>query len=498
MSAATTGPTTGPAPVTDTGVLLPADPARVITRFFVAGREDSGPGDSRAGGVVDRILHLDDAQVTAALAELDRRFEGRHQALHDVFRQHASMVVSLIGDNERLSAERVLLLGAAFTHEYAIEGAALCNPSAVLHPVQDASGDASFVISVRGIGEGHRSCIGFRTGRVTAAGVVTVDAPGPFPRAGVSTPGLNDRGVVHVMLAALDDDHENAAYVLDSLPPFFSDADLDARLRALTADGATRRNTVTTIANLRALARSSYCVAFPPTTGLSERVLWPQAPAEDHGMEDARFVRFTHDDGTVTYYGTYTAYDGANIAQHLLETTDFASFTASPVAGAAAKGKGLALFPRKVGGRFAALSRSDRETNAVAFSDDVRWWPEATVIQSPEAAWEILQLGNCGPPIETDQGWLVLTHGVGPMRTYAIGALLLDLDDPAHVLGWSDGPILSPPIDRPGGYVPNVVYSCGGFVHGDTLVLPYGVADQSIAIATLSIDELLGSLHRGV
>jgi predicted GH43/DUF377 family glycosyl hydrolase len=211
-------------------------------------------------------------------------------------------------------------------------------------------------------------------------------------------------------------------------------------------------------------------------------------------MEDTRLVRFSEDDGTVRYFGTYTAFDGQNIAQHLLETTDFRSFDVSPMAGAAALGKGLALFPRMVGGRYVALSRSDRETNAIAFSDDLRRWETSEVLQVPERSWEILQLGNCGSPIETPHGWLVLTHGVGPMRTYSMGALLLDLDHPERVLASSSEPFVVPVELFRDGYVPNVVYSCGGFAFGDVLVLPYGLADQSIAIATWSIRALCASL----
>ena len=483
------------AKVTESGIELNPDHSRVITRFFVPGHEDVGPGDSRAAPVIERILRLDEGEVEAAMRDVDERFAHRHEALHDTFAEHAAMVTSRIDPTVSLSKARQLLLGASFTHEYSIEGAALCNPSAVLHPLQDASGDAAFILSVRGIGEGHRSSIGFRTGTVTAAGTVTIDEPGPFPRIGNTTPGLNDRTVFHTKLAALGDDHENAADVLDGLPQRFDDAELAGQIARLAADAATRRNTATTIANLRGLARSSYSIDFPSTTDLSERVLWPEAPAERHGMEDARFVRFVNDDGAVTYYATYTAFDGINVSQQLLETTDFATFTASPIAGTAAIGKGLALFPRLVHGRYVALSRADRETNAIAFSDDIRCWTTADTIQIPDRVWEILQLGNCGSPIETEAGWLVLTHGVGAMRIYSLGAILLDLDEPQRVLARSTMPIVSPNKDRPGGYVPNVVYTCGGFAHNDMLVLPYGVGDQSISIATLSIEQLLSTLQ---
>jgi predicted GH43/DUF377 family glycosyl hydrolase len=394
-----------------------------------------------------------------------------------------------------MSQARRLLLGASFTHEFTIEGAALCNPSAVLHPVQDATGDAAFIVSVRAIGEGHTSSIGFRTGRVTASGEVTLDPAAPFAQTASAAPGLNHRAVIHAKLAELDDDRENAAYVLDGLPMDFDDDQLDVRLRGLAADIATRRRTSTTIANIRSLSRSSYEAEFPRSTDISERVLWPQVPAESRGMEDARFVRFVDDSGEVVYYATYTAFDGSRIAQHLLSTTDFVKFTASPVAGVAAVGKGLALFPRKIRGRYAALSRSDRETNAIALSDDLYCWDSAETIQVPERPWEILQLGNCGSPIETEAGWLVLTHGVGPMRTYSLGAMLLDLDEPQRVLAQTEEPIIQPVFGRRDGYVPNVVYSCGAVAHNDILVLPYGVGDQSISIATVSIEQLVRSMQ---
>lgn len=481
--------------VTDTGIELVPDVARVITRFFVPGREDTGPGDSRAAPVIERILQLDEATVEASVRDVDARFSHRHHALHATFAEHAARITERLDPDVTLSASRELLLGASFTHEYSIEGAALCNPSIVLHPQQDSDTSAAFILSVRGIGEGHRSSIGFRTGAVAADGTVTLDAPHPFPCIAAATPEPHHQAVFRTRLGQLDDDRENAAYVLDALPPRFSDEELATRIDGLAADVATRRHTSTTIANLRDLARSSYRSSFADWTHVSERVLWPQAPAERHGMEDARFVRFTDDDGEVVYYATYTAYDGSSVAQHLLETTDFRSFSASPMAGDAATGKGLALFPRKVDGRYAALSRADRETNAIAFSDDPRCWPNSQTIQVPDRSWEILQLGNCGSPIETTEGWLVLTHGVGPMRTYSIGAILLDLNEPQRVLARSAEPILGPGHDRRDGYVPNVVYTCGAMAYGDTLVLPYGVGDQTISIATLSIESLLDSLR---
>ena len=490
-------PSIGAVAVHDTGILLEPDHSRVITRFLVPGQEDVGPGDSRAAAVIDRIIQLDEGEVVAAMRDIESRFEDRHEMLHDILELHASLVSNRIDPAITLTSDRRLLLGAAFTHEYSIEGAALCNPSAVLCPGQagDGEGDAAFVLSVRGIGEGHRSSIGFRTGVVTAAGEVMIDEPGPFPCTAPASPTVHSRAVVHAQLAALDDDHENAAYVLDALPAQFGDAELDARIAALVANKATRRHTATTIAHLRRVATSSYRSTFSAASELSERVLWPHSPVERQGMEDARFVRFVEDSGAIAYYATYTAFDGVDVAQHLIATDDFISFTISPMAGAAATGKGLALFPRRIGGLYMALSRSDRETNSIAISDDLSCWPTAHPIQTPLRPWEIVQLGNCGSPIETAAGWLVLTHGVGAMRTYSLGAILLDLDDPRQVIARLDKPIITPGRDTRDGYVPNVVYSCGAFAHGDTLVMPYGMGDQAISIATLSIDQLLGAMH---
>lgn len=481
-------------PIADTGVRLRADPSRLVTRFFVPGREDSGPGDSRATPVVERILAIDELTVGPLVADLDERFSGHHRDLHATFLAHADMISTRVPHGTVLTPARQLLLGASFTHEYSIEGAALCNPSIVVAPDQPPEGPCRFVMSVRCIGEGHRSSIGFRTGTISDEGVVTVDEPGIFCETNRSSPGANDRSVFHASLSALNDDHENAAKVLDALPDRFSDEQLEMQISLLESDSLTRRNTANTIGHLRDVARASYVAHFNPSTSISERVLWPQTAAESHGMEDARFVQFTSDAGERTYCATYTAYDGANISQQLLETTNFERFTSTPLAGPAAAGKGLALFPRKIHGRYAALSRSDRETNSIAFSTDIHHWPTSETIQVPTRPWEILQLGNCGSPIETERGWLVLTHGVGPMRTYTLAAILLDIDEPRTIIGRSPSPILEPGALGSTGYVPNVVYSCGALARHDTLVLPYGIADQSIGIATLSISNLLDTM----
>jgi predicted GH43/DUF377 family glycosyl hydrolase len=475
---------------------LAADRSRVIARLFVPGQEGFERQDSRAGAVLARILCLDEDEVRTSLDDVVTRFDGRHRDLAGTFRRHAREVADRLDPASDLSDVRMLLLGAVFTSEYAIEGAALCNPSVVAHPdqTQTAVGSLRFVMSVRGIGEGHRSSIGFRTGAVDGAGDVTIDDPAPFASAGPVVPTLLDGTVIRSELYRLQGPGEAADYVLDALGERFTRADLDEQLDKLQTHRRTRGRAAETISLMRTIAERTYAVEFGDDVTLSERVLFPAMSAEGAGMEDARFVRFVDDDGSVTFYASYTAYSGSHISQQLLQTTDFRTFTSMPMVGRAAANKGLALFPRRIRGRFAAMSRSDRESNSIAFSDHPFEWTASVACQQPARAWEALQVGNCGPPIETEAGWLVLTHGVGPMRTYRIGAMLLDLDDPTRILGRLRQPLLSPAVDEQDGYVPNVVYSCGALVHRGTLVLPYGIGDAAIGVATVPLGELLAAL----
>ena len=475
---------------------LAADPSRVITRLFVPGQEGFEDQDSRSGPVLARLLALHDDEAEQSFADVVSRFDGRHRDLLGTFRQHARAMADRLDPLDPLTDARQLLIGAAFTSEYAIEGAALCNPSMVAHPDQSGvpPGHLRFVMSVRGIGEGHRSSIGFRTGTVDAAGHAVVDRPPQYATTGVVGPAQFDVAVFRAELHRLGSNGEDVDYVLRPLGERFTVVDLEEQLDRLHHHVRTHVHGQQTIAAIRAIAERTYSVVFGDDVPLPERVLWPAMAAERHGMEDARFVRFTDDDGTVSYLATYTAYDGHRLSGQLLETTDFASFTSSPVAGPAAANKGVALFPRRIDGRYAALSRFDRETNMLAFSANPRDWESAVPLQAPERAWELLQLGNCGSPIETDAGWLVLTHGVGPMRTYSIGALLLDLDDPSRILGQTREPLITPVPDERDGYVPNVVYSCGALVHADTLVVPYGIGDSAIGIASVALPELLDAL----
>ncbi len=472
------------------------DPRRVVAKLFIPGHEVLIEGESRAGSVIERILALDDEQATATLDEVVVLFADRHPDLPAILIEHFDLVAHRITSRVELSDTRKQLMGAYFTQEYAIEAAGVSNPSMVAHPDQTSlgGGEVRFVMSVRAVGEGHRSSIEFRTGVIGADAQVRFDEPGVPVHSGRPGPARYRRDLFHGLLRGFDDVGSSAAFVLDSLPDPFSGEQLDGALRTLNDQRVTRRDAIETIERIRQVAASSYEVTFSPAASISQCVLSPTAPAESHGMEDARFVRFAHDDGTATYYATYTAYDGAHVAPHLLATADFRTFTSNQLTGRAATNKGLALFPRRVGGRYVALSRWDRETNSVAMSDDLTVWDEPTSLRQPYKPWDLVQLGNCGSPLESPAGWIVLTHGVGPMRRYAIGAALLDLDDPARMIGSLTEPLLVPADDERDGYVPNVVYSCGAMLHGDNIVVPYGRADANIGVAIVPLDQLLDQL----
>jgi predicted GH43/DUF377 family glycosyl hydrolase len=472
--------------------LLP-DPARVVGQLFVPGHALSGQSEGRASRVVSHVLDLSDDEVSIALDDIVLRFDGRHRDLLEMFEHHAERLANRIGPEIELSELHRVLLGATFTQEVAIEATAVCNPSAI--PAADqsglATGELRVVLSVRQIGEGHRSTIGFRTVVVGPDGEVSIEPRGPYTVAGT----IDEVDLDADMFADLSSDVDGGSvrWVLDGLGARFTASQLAARVHELEAQQDTRRNVSGTSARLTDRAARCYEASFPATSTLDERILSPACAVESNGLEDARFVRFV-DDGAITYHATYTAYDGSAIKQQLLTTTDFVTFTSAPLLGPAAADKGMALFPRKIGGRFHALCRSDGARNALAVSDDIRRWPASTPLEVADTPWSSVQAGNCGPPIELDEGWLVLTHGVGAMRTYSIGALLLDLDDPSIVLGQTVEPLIAPLPDERDGYVPNVVYSCGALRHGDLIVVPLGLADCRIGFATFTIADALDAM----
>jgi predicted GH43/DUF377 family glycosyl hydrolase len=477
------------------GVTLTADPKRVIVKLFVPG-EDAALVRSRAPALIERIARLDDDETSRLLDETLKRFGGRHHDLAATFGHHYGLVHHRIGPASEPSPITRQLIGAYFSHEYAVEAAALCNPSIVAHPDQADldTGRLRVAISLRQIGEGHVSSIGFATAVLGPHPSLTIaDRSGPL-RTGRRTSARHRRDLLAAGLADDGWDNEVSATVLGSLPEQFDDDDFERALGALPSDLLTRTTTQSTLEQLRRTTSASYAIRFPADVPLHQRVLWPATASESNGMEDARFVRATGDDGELAYHATYTAYDGRHIAARMLSSDDLCHFQASPMRGPGARNKGIALFPRAVGGRRLALCRSDGETIGLTILDRTNQWQHPVPLHVPYRGWELIQAGNCGSPIETDDGWLVLTHGVGPMRRYAIGALLLDLRRPERVIAELPGVLLAPDETERDGYVPNVVYSCGGLLHDGTLWLPYGASDTRVGFATVPLKTLLDAM----
>jgi predicted GH43/DUF377 family glycosyl hydrolase len=477
---------------------LRPDASRTLCRLFVPGQETLIRGGSRAMAVIDRVLELSEQEVERTLARTLARFSDRHRDLAETLERNFGLIAHRLGAEIKVERARRQLIGAYFTQEYALEAAALFNPSIVAHPDQTGcrSGEVRFVMSLRAVGEGHMSSIEFRSGTIGSDYEIRFDPPGRSLDTGCPRSVLYDRDLFHEKLAEFGHEDENARFLWSILPSRFTSAELDIALAKLSKQHVTRGDSAAFADKARWMAASNYTVEFDERHDLSERVLWPTGPAESHGMEDARFVRFTDGDNPV-YYATYTAYDGSQVAPQLLETSDFRTFTVSQLSGPSARNKGMALFPRRVGGRYTALSRWDRESNAIGYSDDGHRWSEAITVQAPTRPWELIQLGNCGSPIETPAGWLVFTHGVGPMREYAIGVVLLDLDEPERLIAALSEPLLVADESEREGYVPNVVYSCGPMIHGETIVLPYGCSDSSVRTATIDLSLLLERLMPG-
>jgi len=418
---------------------LRPDPARVVVRPFKPATEprDLNPTDrTRANHIVDRVMALDAASVAALLSEVLENFIGRHRNLLETFEARADEMEAAFTGHTPFTQDQRRLIGAYFMHEYSFEAAALFNPSIVAHPDQSgvAEGARRFILSLRAVGEGHVSSLTFRSGLVAADGNVSVDPPAR----------------------------------LASIP----------KVRTPSAEDLERVE-----------------LNFNPAEDISERVIFPVLPSQSNGVEDARFVEFD-ERGTKTFYATYTAYTGRSIRSELIETRDFASFRMTPLRGDAARNKGMALFPRKIAGKYAMIARQDNENLYLIYSDDLYCWNGGEAILKPRFPWEFVQIGNCGSPLELDEGWLLLTHGVGPVRRYSIGAVLLDKANPAKVLARSHEPLVRPePSDREG-YVPNVVYTCGAMRHKERIILPYAVSDTFCTFATMKIAALLESLQR--
>jgi len=417
---------------------LRPDPARVIVRPFKPATEprDLNPTDkTRANHIVERVLNLDSQAAAGQLADVLENFQGRHRNLLKTFELRADEMEEALLAHCTFSEVQRQLIGAYFLHEYSFEASALFNPSIVPHPDQSgiSNGSLRFILSLRAVGEGHVSSLTFRAGVIAADGSIKVD---PTARLAMSP------RIAHRTAGPIGDEVE---------------------------------------------------VAFEPGQDISERVIFPVTEAQSNGIEDARFVQFS-DGGRTTYYATYTAYKGTAIRSELIETTDFLSFRMTPLQGAAARNKGMALFPRKIDGRYAMIARQDNENLYLVYSDDLYRWEGGQAILKPQFPWEFVQIGNCGSPIELEEGWLMLTHGVGPVRKYSIGAALLDKRDPSRVLARSSEPLLRPEPSEREGYVPNVVYTCGAMTHNDQLILPYAVSDTYSNFATIQISALMRSM----
>ncbi len=492
-------------------VRIEPDLGRVITKPFLPGDVAGSANNTRIQLALSRILAMDEPDVVTLLASTRAEFGGRHRRLEAVLQRSVDALAERVTIPTGLSSARRELIGAYFTQEYAIEAAALSNPSIIAAPDQSGlgPGETRFLLSLRAIGEGHVSCIEFRSGVIDGDLNVTVDPPTPYAVTGSRSGADYDKTLFRAKLDELGALNAIADAVLARVESSFSLVDLEAAISGVRASGSndpflaemhltelhlTELMITDTMHLLHWLASSSYRLSFAGVADISERVIFPGGPTESSGMEDVRLVRFVEENGAIRYYGTYTAFDGHQILPQLIETEDFVSFSVSTLAGRSAQNKGIALFPRRVHGQFLALGRHDNVNNFLMASHDVRVWDRAELIQQPKRPWELLQLGNCGSPLETEAGWLVITHGVGPMRRYSLGALLLDLDEPSRVIGHLAEPLLAPSPDERDGYVPNVVYSCGSMIHGEHLVLPYGFADVGARIATVMLADLLDRL----
>jgi len=476
-----------------TDLHLHPDPSRVMIRFFPPHTED------RIERVAARVMSLDHASVRERLDMVMGFFKDRHHDILPILLRHYERVSPYMITDLEPSEERKLLIGAYFTSEFALESAALFNPSIVPHPDQSRlkPGELRIVLSLRAIGEGHRSSLEFRSGVIGSDYEIRIDTPNGL----ITNPHLiqnpaYEKRVFERKLYELERENEVSRSVLAGLDDEFTFSDLIAQVdRVRRSDHCRSRNVAETLSAISNLAVSIYDVGFDRRLPMSERVIVPHSGNERKGIEDARFVMFQDDEGARNYYATYTACDGSSFLPQLLETADFTRFRFITLNGEGVSNKGMALFPRPIKGRFAMLSRQDNENIYLMYSEDIHFWNERKIVMKPSYPWEFVQTGNCGSPIEIDEGWLVLTHGVGAMRRYCIGAILLDKEDPTRVIGRLKEPLLEPDENERQGYVPNVVYTCGAMVHQEKLILPYAMSDYATTFALVDLKALLESLR---
>jgi predicted GH43/DUF377 family glycosyl hydrolase len=469
------------------------DASRVLLRPFIPVQAQ------RLTNIIGRVMSLTEGEAEQLLDTVMAEFNTRHVNIERVFERHYTAVrASMFTDREPSRARR-LLLGSYFTAEYALESAALFNPSIVPHPDQAyvPPGWIRFIMSFRATGEGHISSIEFRTGIVNDQNEIVMDRCGRYVTEAMVVPNPTyAKALFERKLQEMGFDNRTFREVIGPLEEEFTLSDLKASVKAEQAASRNHRHEEQRTRDAIVwLAESNYEIRFDPEQPISERVIFPYSSNESNGIEDARFVRFVDDEGEVTWHATYTAYNGKVILPQILSTSDFLTFQVVTLNGKAVENKGMALFPRKIRGRYAMISRQDNENLFLMYSDHLHFWQEMEKIVRPSYPWEFVQMGNCGSPLETEAGWILLTHGVGPMRKYCIGAVLLDRDDPSRVIGRLREPLLAPNENEREGYVPNVVYTCGALIHNRQVIIPYAMSDSASSICTVSLDELLAHLQ---
>lgn len=476
-------------------VIFQPDASRVIARFMYT-------SDERGITLINKILALTDKQQREVLTQVLRDYSKRHRSISRVFEKHFNLLAHLFASMDiepgSLKNTQKILIGSYFTMEYSLEAAAFFNPSIFENPDQSEvqQNEKRIIISFRATGEGHISSIVFRSGIIDSNNRILLETPGKM----LESPEHVKNHSYHknTLLSKLEEmqDCTSIGYrlIANALPGTFTYEELKKLVEQTRVLVDKDADSLVLLDEIMWLASSHYEMDFSVDTSISERVIFPIADTEMKGIEDARFVRFTGDDGDVTYYATYTAYDGVTILPKLLQTKDFYHFKVMPLHGKVAQNKGMALFPRKINGQYAMLCRKDGVNNYLSYSKNINVWREASLLQTPRYTWELLQMGNCGSPLETPEGWLIITHGVGPVREYVISVSLLDLENPSKVIGRLPYPLLIPNDKEREGYVPNVVYSCGSMIHQGSLIIPYAMSDYVSTYATVNLAELLAAL----
>lgn len=476
-------------------IRLYPDSKRVITRFF-------DHNEVKAKSIISKILDMSESDAEISLNQVLREFAKRHRNITRIFQRNYNKLTHYISNvtdkPELISQTKRYLIGSYFTMEYSIESAALFNPSIVEHPDQTGleEGQRRFIVSFRATGESHISSIVFRSGIINSNNDIFFDPQGNYiGEAEIIKAYVYDKEVFLTVLSEHGIHNNVSTEILNKLGDFFYYTELKEMIDTIKSSRKLTLEQTRTINQMMWLANSHYEISFSQDTDISERVIFPSSRTESNGIEDARFVKFTDENGDNYYYATYTAFDGWTILPKILETKDFYYFKNLPMHGECVKDKNFAMFPKKIDGKYVMLSRLDGINQYIMFSDNINVWEKAEILQIPKFNWELIQIGNCGSPIELEEGWLVITHGVGPMRKYCLGAILLDRKNPKEIIARLSEPLIVPNEDEREGYVPNVVYSCGSMLHNGELILPYAVSDYSSSFATIPVAKLLSAME---